>query len=135
MADVNLARKMRRDPAGRATIINAPPHCEVKSFPGMPPTARSLVGKFDCIQLFVRTRTELEKIAPKAVKALRPDAVLWVSFPKGSSKIQTNLTRDKGWEGLSKFELKWVTLISVDETWSAFCLRPYKPGEARKSFR
>ena len=51
------------------------------------------------------------------------------------SKIQTDLTRDKGWESLSKLDLKWITLISVDETWSAFALRPYKPGEARQAFR
>ena len=30
---------------------------------------------------------------------------------------------------------KLVNLISVDETWSAFALRPYKPGEKRQSFR
>ena len=28
-----------------------------------------------------------------------------------------------------------VRLISVNATWSAFALRPYKPGEARQSFR
>lgn len=59
--------------------------------------------------------------------------MLWISFPKGSSGIQTDLTRDKGWEGVSRFELKWVTLVSVNEVWSAFALRPFKPGEDRAS--
>jgi hypothetical protein len=63
------------------------------------------------------------------VAALKPDGLLWVSFPKGSSKMQTDLTRDKGWEALHQLELKWVNLISVNAVWSAFCLRPYKPGE------
>ncbi len=49
--------------------------------------------------------------------------------------IQTDLTQDVGWDALQQADLKWVTLISVDPTWSAFCLRPYKPGEARQSFR
>jgi len=133
--DVNLSSKMRRPAAGRAAIINPPPQYEARFFPGTPQASHSLAGRFDWIQLFVRNTAELQKIAPKAVKALKSDARLWVSFPKGSSDIQTDLTRDKGWESLSRFELKWVTLISVDETWSAFGLRPYKPGEARQSFR
>jgi hypothetical protein len=61
--------------------------------------------------------------------------MLWISFPKGSSKIQTDLTRDKGWEGVQALDLKWVNLVSVNETWSAFALRPYKEGEKKQSFR
>jgi len=61
--------------------------------------------------------------------------MLWISFPKGTSKIQTDLTRDKGWEGTQKLDLKWINLVSVNETWSAFALRPYKEGEKRQSFR
>jgi hypothetical protein len=45
------------------------------------------------------------------------------------------VTRDKGWAALHDSDLKWIMLVSVNETWSAFSLRPYKPGEARQSFR
>ena len=76
-------------------------------------------------------QAQLKQLAPKAARALAADGLLWISFPKGSSKIQTDLTRDKGWDVLKPLDLKWVTLISVDETWSAFALRPYRPGEAR----
>ena len=55
--------------------------------------------------------------------------------PKGSSKIQTDLTRDKGWDVLQGLNLKWLTLVSVDDTWSAFALRPYRAGEPRQTFR
>jgi hypothetical protein len=94
-----------------------------------------LRGQFDWVQIFVKKKAELDKLIPKVVRALRPESLLWISFPKGTSKIQTDLTRDKGWDALQKADLKWVTLISVDETWSAFALRPYKPGEKRQSFR
>lgn len=66
---------------------------------------------------------------------MKPESLLWISFPKGSSKIQTDLTRDKGWEALREVDLKWINLISVDDTWSAFSLRPYRPGEARQRVR
>jgi hypothetical protein len=135
MPDSPLAKKLKRPPAGRAAIINAPAGYQTNAFQGLAPAAGSLTGKFDWIQIFVQNTAELTRLTPQAAKALKPDAILWISFPKGSSRIQTDLTRDKGWEGLNKLDLKWLTLISVDETWSAFALRPYRPGEARQSFR
>ncbi|HVP37707.1 MAG TPA: hypothetical protein VMS93_00840 [Candidatus Saccharimonadales bacterium] len=94
-----------------------------------------LQGSFDWLQIFVHTKAELERLAPRTVRALNPDGLLWVSFPKGTSKGQSDLTRDQGWESLRRSELKWVTLISVNAAWSAFALRPYRPGEERQSFR
>jgi hypothetical protein len=95
----------------------------------------TLNGKFDWIQIFVKSKAELDGLAPRAARALKPGSMLWISFPKGSSKIQTDLTRDKGWESLQALDLKWITLVSVNETWSAFALRPYKEGEEKQSFR
>jgi len=73
--------------------------------------------------------------APQVVASLKPTSLLWISFPKGTSRIQTDLTRDVGWDSLQPAGLKWTNMISVDETWSAFSLRHFRPGEARKSFR
>jgi len=94
-----------------------------------------LNGKFDWIQIFAKNKKELDSLAPKAAAALKPDSILWLSFPKGSSKIQTDLARDKGWEILQTLNLKWITLVSVNENWSAFALRPYKEGEKKQAFR
>ena len=135
MADASLAKKMKRKPGARTAILHAPAGYEAAAFPGLEPAASSLNGLFDWIQIFVQNKAELDKLTPKAAKALKPESILWITFPKGSSGIQTDLTRDQGWEAIRSLELKWITLISVNETWSAFSLRPYKPGEARKSFR
>jgi hypothetical protein len=131
MTESALARKMKRKPGARAAIIHAPPGYQTAYFAGSPPAASSLSGTFDWIQVFVKKEAELKTMAPTAARALKPDGLLWISFPKGSSGIQADLTRDKGWDSLKKLELKWVTLISVNETWSAFALRPHKPGESR----
>ena len=134
MAESPLAKKMRLKSNLKAAVINAPENYAdaLKYNTALSPT---LNGKFDWIQIFVRSKTELDALAPKAAKALRPESMLWISFPKGTSKIQTDLTRDKGWDVLRDLDLKWITLISVNETWSAFALRPYKEGEKRQSFR
>jgi len=129
-----LAKKMKLKPGARAAVINAPENY-LGEFAHDSEISQMLRGTFDWIQIFVRNKAELDKLVPKAAKALGPDSILWISFPKGSSKIQTDLTRDKGWENLQALNLKWTNLISVNETWSAFSLRPYKEGEQKQSFR
>ena len=137
MPESSLAKKLKIKPMQRAALIHAPPGYvkELGSLPTGVELAEKLSGKFDWVQLFVKNKAELDKLLSKTVRALKPESLLWISYPKGRSKIQTDLTRDKGWESLQKADLKWVTLISVNETWSAFALRPYKPGEARQTFR
>ena len=134
MPESTLAKKMKLKPDLNAAVINAPENYVdmLKHNTALSPT---LNGKFDWIQIFVRNKAELDMLAPKAVRALKPESMLWISFPKGASKIQTDLTRNKGWDILRNLDLKWINLISVNEMWSAFSLRPYKAGEQKQSFR
>ena len=134
MAESSLAKKMKLKSGLKAAIINAPENYvdTLKHDTALSPT---LNGKFDWIQVFVRNKAEADALVPKAAKALKPESMLWISFPKGISKIQTDLTRDKGWESVQALDLKWITLVSVNETWSAFALRPYKEGEKKRSFQ
>jgi hypothetical protein len=132
-----LAQKMKLKPGQRAVVVNAPEGYlkELGPLPAGVEMAARLQGKFDWVQLFVKNRAALEKDLAKVVRALKPESLLWIAYPKGSSKIQTNLTRDKGWDAVAQADLKWVTLISVNDTWSAFAVRPYRPGEPKQSFR
>jgi hypothetical protein len=134
MPESPLAKKMKLKPGLKGAVVNAPENYlnELKHDTEISP---KLTGKFDWIQIFAKNKKELDALVPKAAKALRPESILWLSFPKGTSRIQTDLTRDKGWEVLQGVDLKWVTLISVNENWSAFALRPYKEGEKKQSFR
>ncbi len=132
-----LARKLKLQPGQRAALIGAPEGYAAALAP-LPEGVRlldRLDGEFDWVQLFVRNSGELAERLPDVRRALKPASLLWIAFPKGSSKIQTDLTRDQGWDAVGPADLKWINLVSVDETWSAFSLRPYKPGEARQSFR
>jgi hypothetical protein len=134
MPESALAKKMKLKSNLKAAVINAPENYvdALRHNTALSPT---LNGKFDWIQIFVRNKAELDALAPKAVNALKPESMLWISFPKGTSKIQTDLTRDKGWDTLRNLDLKWINLISVNELWSAFSLRPYKAGDQKQSFR
>jgi hypothetical protein len=135
MPESALTKKLKLKPGQRAALLN-PPEGYITELSPLPPEvemSEQLEGQFDWIQLFVRNKAELDELAPQVIEALKPDSLLWLSFPKGSSKVQTDLTRDKGWDAVQG--LKWTNLISVNETWSAFSVRPYKAGEKRQSFR
>jgi len=129
-----LAKKLKLKPGLKAAVLNAP-DSYLKELKHDSEISTKLNGKFDWIQIFAKNKKELASLAPKAAAALKPDSILWLSFPKGSSKIQTDLTRDKGWEILQTLNLKWITLVSVNENWSAFALRLYKEGEKKQVFR
>jgi len=76
---------------------------------------------YNQVHWFVRNKEQLDRDVNKILKLLKNDVVLWIYYPKGSSKLQTDLTRDKGWENLLKHqELGWISLISFDDTWSTF---------------
>lgn len=133
MPTQSLAKKLKLNPGAQAALLNAPSgYAEMLSTEG-DSFDLTLKGAYDWIQIFVKSKAELDAIMPQVKTALKPVSLLWISFPKGTSKIQTDLTRDKGWDSVQ--DLKWINLVSVDDTWSAFSLRPYKAGEARQSFR
>jgi hypothetical protein len=130
----DLAKKLKLKPGLKAAVVRAPANY-LQELQHDAVISNALRGKFDWIQIFVKNKAELDDLAPKAANALKPESVLWITFPKGISKIQTDLTRDKGWEEVQKLNLKWINLVSIDETWSAFSMRPYREGEKKQSFR
>ena len=94
MAENALLKKMKLKPGMRAAVLGAPEGYvkKLKPHPAKASISEKLEGDFDWIQLFVR--------------ALRTDGMLWISYPKGTSKLQTDLTRDKGWDSLKAHDLK-----------------------------
>lgn len=137
MPESPLSKKLKLKPGLRAAVVNAPPGyiAELQPLPEGVELGERLEGDYDWVQVFVKDKAELDSLIQPVAAALRPQSLLWIAFPKGSSKIQTDLTRDQGWGAIQAANLKWINLVSVNDTWSAFSLRPYKPGEERQSFR
>ena len=131
-----LAKKLKLKSGVRAAVVGAPAgYLERLGPPDGVTLTTTLDGLQDWIQVFVRTSAELAAVVEPLIASLSPTGLAWISYPKGSSKMQTDLTRDVGWEPLEGSDLMWLSLVSIDRTWSAFGMRPYKPGEARQTFR
>ena len=72
----------------------------------------------DFIQLFVKTRRELEQKFPLYSASLNPSAMFWISWPKKSSGVATDLTEDVVRAiGLAN-RMVDVKVCAVDEVWS-----------------
>jgi hypothetical protein len=71
------------------------------------------------VHLFARTRAALEGELPLVERKLDEDGVVWVSWPKRASKVETDLTDIVVREVGLKHGLVDVKVCSIDATWSA----------------
>jgi hypothetical protein len=131
----SLPDKLRIKAGFRLLTLNAP--TDFKKTLGKLPEGVSILEKgtaADQVHWFVTNKVQLEKELSKAMKLVMPGVTVWVYYPKGSSGIQTDLTRDKGWECLLKEgdKLAWINLISFDDTWSVFGFRGKTEADLKK---
>lgn len=75
----------------------------------------------DVVLLFVRNRKELEDRLAKSVATLKPVGILWLAYPKGTSKLKSDIHRDSIREYGATVGLDTVSIIAINDDWS--CLR------------
>ena len=128
-----LAKKLRIGPGQRLLVVNPPPGylAQLGELPGGAELFDEPNGTFDFVHLFVRNQSELQQLGPGVLTAIKYDGVLWLSYPKNAAKVETDLTRDRGWELLSEAGLRPVTQVSIDDTWSALRYRPVERVKKR----
>ena len=76
----------------------------------------------DVAHVFASKRRELKKTLRSLRSTLRPDAAIWVSWPKKSSKVPTDITEDVIREVALPMGLVDIKVCAVDETWSGLKL-------------
>ena len=130
---LSIAEKLKIKEGQTILTINAPPDYK-DNLSLLPANVKiSTTAKtFDQIHWFVKDKAQMETELKRILSLVQDDVVCWIFYPKGSSKIQTDLTRDKGWEELLKQDLQWVNLISFDDTWSAFGMRQKTEKDKKK---
>ncbi len=79
---------------------------------------------FDLMLAFVADQAALSVVAPVLLGAATDHSLLWIGYPKRSSGVKTDLTRDEGWDSMVLAGWTVVAIVSVDATWSAVRFRP-----------
>src|SRR5437763_4641203 len=72
----------------------------------------------DVVHIFSTARKDLTATLRGVLKTLRPDAAIWVSWPKKNAKVPTDITEDVIREVALPMGLVDVKVCAVDETWS-----------------
>lgn len=126
MTDTSLAKKLGIRPGHRVLVLNPPDgYLERLTLPdGVTLAAEPDEVQADVVQAFAPSRAELDRIAATAMDALAPGGILWFSHLKRSSGIQTDLTRDKGWDAVLARGLEGIASVSIDDVWSGVRFRP-----------
>lgn len=136
----SISEKLKIKAKFTILTINAPADFK-KGLQGLPPGLKIIDSGKDPIAIgynqvhwFVNNKAQLEKEMSKIMKLVKPEVIVWVYYPKGTSGIQTDLTRDKGWDCLlaESDKLKWISLISFNDTWSTFGFRPKTESDRNK---
>jgi hypothetical protein len=84
--------------------------------------------EFDYIHLFVKTQTEFIGQFPRLKTHLKPNGMLWVSWPKGG-KLGTDLNIKIVIKLGYDFGLVESTCLSINETWSGLKFTHPKKGK------
>lgn len=85
-----------------------------------------LTGKesIEFLLAFVTKQSEVNSLSKKASSRLVDDGLLWLAYPKGSSKKYTcDFNRDTGWDELGKLGFEPVRQVAIDEDWTALRFR------------
>jgi hypothetical protein len=131
----SLPEKLGIGPGTSVVLLGGPPGYRELVAP-WPPGAvlrTRLPGRATFIHQFTRLRVELEAALPRAAAALTDDGMLWVSWPKQSSRVGTDLTEDGVRAVGLPLGLVDVKVCAVDEVWSGlkFVRRVSLRGSAR----
>ena len=125
MTEKTVAEKARIKPGTTIAVLNQVPGI-VESL-GLPEGVDFVEpGEAQLVFLFVNTRAELERQMPEAVAGLAPGAAIWVFYRKGSKSAGMDMNRDSIWAIAEKMSMRPLGLVGIDDTWSAFRLRPAK---------
>jgi hypothetical protein len=130
----SLVQKLKIKEGYTLRTINAP--ADFKKELGPLPdgvTISSTAKNFQQLHWFILNKAQLDKELPKVMPLVKADVLCWCYYPKGTSSLQTDLTRDKGWENLLKQEqVQWITLVSFNDTWSVFAFRLKSEDKPKK---
>jgi len=119
-----LSKKLGIKP-GACVYVKDPPAGYRKLLAPLPEgvgfTTRLAAG-MEFIHLFTSSRAKLESALPSLKKRLKADGILWISWPKKTSGVATDVTEDVIRQIALPIGLVDVKVCAVDETWSGLKL-------------
>jgi hypothetical protein len=117
-----LVKKLGIKPGDRAAWLAAPAHFEDLLGDHGAEVKTSLRGGADVVVCFVTERRELARRIDALKRAIAPDGMAWIAWPKRSSGVPTDMTEDVVRDVALPTGLVDVKVCAIDETWSGLKL-------------
>ncbi len=89
--------------------------------------------KIDFALVFAVSQRQLIDILKDVIPFLAPNSKFWIAYPKLTSKIASDLCRDKNWDFVSDYGFEAVQMIALDSVWSAACFKKQHAGVKKKT--
>jgi len=122
----SVARKLGMNPGMRALIL-APPSEYLELLAPLPDgltVSSTADGMYSFVQIFATRLSEITKFARRLSTQAAPNALVWISYPKKASRTDSDLSRDVIREAMSVARWQAVSIVAIDEVWSALRFRP-----------
>ena len=91
--------------------------------------ARAELPNADVVLLFAPDRARLDAALPGLIEKMAQTAILWVAYPKLSSSLAADLSRDVIHALAPRHGLDTVSQIAIDADWSALRLKRVPPAK------
>ncbi len=119
-----LAAKLGIKPAFSVLVINEPANYRqlLAPLPADVTFVKKLTNSVDLIHLFTKSAAELDAKMGSWRHAIKPEATIWISWPKKASKVATDITEDVIRHVALPMGFVDVKVCAVDETWSGLKL-------------
>jgi hypothetical protein len=119
-----LAKKIGIRTGSRILVIGAP-EGYIELLDPLPDSLQfvSRLSKFtDIVHIFTDQKAELQKALSAFRNKLKPGAMIWVSWPKRSSRVPTDITEDTVREVALPLGFVDVKVCAVTDVWSGLKL-------------
>lgn len=114
MSETPLAVRLQVKKERRLALADSPLTIEAPAAP---------LGEAEVVVQFVRNRAEYDAKIPPLLGAIRPDAILWIAYPKLTSKLAGDLSRDVIHSSSPALGIDCVSQIAIDADWSAMRMK------------
>lgn len=120
-----LAKKLGFVAGCTVWVVNPPADYQALVSPALPPGvefAASLTDVTDIAHVFTDSKAVLHANLKSLRTAIKPNAAIWVSWPKKASKLPTEITEDTIRELALPLGLVDIKVCAVSEIWSGLKL-------------
>jgi len=130
----SIAKKLGLKAGMRALVLGAPSGYldSLAPLPDGVAVSESLGSAHEFVQFFATKKSEITKSAKKLLQSAAPGALVWITYPKKTSRVDSDLSREEVWAAMEGTGWRPVSQIAIDDVWSALRFRPIQDVKSRK---